>query len=151
MALDVTHAINRALADIFAEAEEAITLDSAGMVTLVFDRDVVLTLDLDPAGDGLALHAAVMAAARPEAELLRRVCALNYFGLSPAGAWLALDPASASLRLCSRLDAATASTPEGLIRAIDAMTTGVEAARARLAQTDVKEMALPQDETMLRL
>ncbi|WP_417278785.1 type III secretion system chaperone [Celeribacter sp.] len=142
--------VNTALEVVFAENVASFALDADGLVTIGFEADggepVDVTLQADAQARTVLAWAEICRAHEAESRVILRALKMNFFALSPTGAFIAYDPARAALQLCYETGERVAR-PEELDRFLGAFVAGVEAAR-RALRADVAPTPAPLADEM---
>ena len=120
--------LNGTLAKVFMGNSGDFILDDNGLLAMSFDSGVEVTLQAVEGSRQVIVSSEVVRVAGADSVVLKRALELNHFGISPLGAYLALDEAQSSIVLC-QVGEATLLDVELLGDFLAGFATGVVKAR----------------------
>jgi hypothetical protein len=95
------HLLERAIGGLADILQIDLTLDSNGMLKLMFDDDVSCTIEAAEFSDHVVLYAPIgPSSISDRGDVANRLLELNMFGLRSVAGWLALDAKTGELNFC---------------------------------------------------
>ncbi len=129
------HDVNNSLNIAFQHAADDFRLDENGMVTIDFGDEIEVVMQVFAQEQTALLWMPLCRMDHADSQMQRKALELNFFGLTPTGAYLAFDAEQGLLTFCQSAGARIASV-DGCPEILANFVQGVSLARAAvLSQT----------------